>query len=189
MLRRLLLLALLGAAMACSNLAVKSDYDPGVDFSGYRTFDWLEPPVREEPTADPAAEGADPFVQNSLLDGRVRRAVERELEARGYRRPEPGARPGFRLRYRMLLKDRMRITSSGGPYYAGGPSPYVYGGGTYISSVPYQEGTLVIDVIDAESAQIVWRGWAVGPTDDRSYTEAEVGAVVKRILDRFPPEG
>jgi hypothetical protein len=70
-------------------------------------------------------------------------------------------------------------------YYYGGP---YYRGGVY--SYYYQEGTLVLDFIDAESKKLIWRGTA------KAYLEKEqtpeeldkiVNEAVEKILMNFPP--
>ncbi len=50
-------------------------------------------------------------------------------------------------------------------------------------------GTLVIDVIDPVSKELLWRGWAEGALLDvgQSPSQAEVDEIVARVLDRFPP--
>ncbi len=53
-------------------------------------------------------------------------------------------------------------------------------------------GTLVVDVIDGPSGELVWRGWADGALLDVPSAEdldAYVGEVVRKILKSFPPPG
>jgi hypothetical protein len=50
-------------------------------------------------------------------------------------------------------------------------------------------GTLVIDVIDPASNELLWRGWAEGALFDvrTGPSQEEVDEVVNRVLERFPP--
>lgn len=50
-------------------------------------------------------------------------------------------------------------------------------------------GTLVVDVLDPASRDLLWRGWAEGAFLDRAerQTQEEVIAIVKSVLDHFPP--
>ena len=54
-----------------------------------------------------------------------------------------------------------------------------------------REGTLTLDVIDAGSNSVVWRGSALtaltGGGDSRAR-EARIQDAVRRILERFPPQ-
>lgn len=173
----------------CSTLRVKSDYDREFDFSRLHTFAWLDPPVRSEPESGPMSELIDPFARNSILDKRVRQAVERELLARGYRKGGDG-RAEFRLQYFVIIKDRTKIRSYPRATYGyyGGPYGYGYGAGWGgVSSYNYKEGTLILDVIDSRTNMLAWRGWAVGVNRDGYYTDAKVGEAVKLVLDQFPP--
>jgi hypothetical protein len=137
----------------CSTLRVKSDYDKEFDFSRLHTFTWLDPPVRSEPESSPMDDLVDPFARNSILDKRVRQAVERELLARGYRKGGDG-RAEFQLQYFVIIRDRTKIRSypRAGYGYYGGPYRYGYGAGWGgVSSYNYKEGTLILDVIDSRT--------------------------------------
>jgi hypothetical protein len=105
----------------CAHLRVETDYDTDLDFSQFRSFTWLEPPVTVEPSESPVDELVDPFEKNTLLDKRVRQAVERELLARGYGLA-PDGRSEFELQYHVLLKDRTKIRSYSSGYSMRGPA-------------------------------------------------------------------
>jgi hypothetical protein len=187
--RALALSASLLLVWSCSHLRVDTDYDTEVDFSKFHSFTWLEPPVTSEPSESPVEDLIDPFEKNSLLDKRVRQAVEQELLARGYRRAADG-RSEFQLQYHVILKDRMKVRSYPYAHYGYRSYPYGYGGAVGgVSSYNYKEGTLIIDIVDASTRQLAWRGWAVGVNRAGYYTDEKVGAVVNAVLARFPPEG
>jgi len=172
----------------CSTLRVRTDYDKEFDFSQLSTFAWLEPPVRSEPETSPMDDLVDPFAKNSILDKRVRQAVERELLARGYQQGGDG-RSEFQLRYFVILKVRMKIRSHSRGYYGYYGRPYGYGAGVGdVSSYNYKEGTLILDVIYSKTNMLTWRGWAVGVNREGYYTDEKVAEAVKQILDRFPPQ-
>ena len=169
-------------ALGCQSLQVQVDFDESVDFVGRTTYAWLEPPVVEVPASE--GEAPDPFERNSLLDGRVRAAVERGLEAKGFSPSEED--PSFRLQYYVVLRERTKIRPSGGVYYGGLYGPY-YGSLGGSTSYDYQEGTLILDFIDADTGRIAWRGWAVGTNRQGYYDQARVDEAIGKILARFPP--
>ena len=176
------LVALLGLSGCASR--IRSDFDRDVVFSHYHTFDWLAPPVRaseEELRAD--LEG--PFMRNSLLDKRIRAAVNRNLEARGFRYLE-GGESDFRLNYHVTFKDKLIGSGANfgyfGHYYRRG-----FSSGFNWSVRQYQEGTIIIDIVDRATDQLVWRGWLTGRNADGNYDEAEISRAVDKILKRFPP--
>lgn len=54
----------------------------------------------------------------------------------------------------------------------------------------YDEGTLVVDLVDPRAQTLVWRGWAEssfeGAIDDQAWMEARIDEAVARILERLP---
>ena len=163
---------------------VRSDFDREAVFAYYNSFDWIAPPVRaseEGMQSDP--EG--PFARNSLLDKRIRAAVNGNLEARGFRYLESGE-PDFRLNYHVTFKDNLVGSGSDfgyfGRYRRGG-----FSSGFNWSVRQYQEGTIIIDIVDRAKDQLVWRGWMTSRNRDGNYDEAEINRAVSQILVHFPP--
>jgi hypothetical protein len=55
----------------------------------------------------------------------------------------------------------------------------------------YEEGTLILDLIDPNGMRLIWRGTATTPLDESAgprQREATVNEAVESILKRFPPE-
>ena len=54
----------------------------------------------------------------------------------------------------------------------------------------YEAGTLVVDIIDAHTNLVIWRGWAQesieDELDDPDQMEATIEEAVTRMLARFP---
>jgi hypothetical protein len=75
------------------------------------------------------------------------------------------------------------------------PVDYGYGLGSWpgasdVRLSRYEEGTLMLDVIDNASNELVWRGAAQARIDpNRSPQERTelINRAVREILDRFPP--
>jgi hypothetical protein len=167
-------------ALGCSTIRVWTDFDHSASFDDLARYAWLEPPK---------VENVSPFADNTLLRKRVREAIEQELAARGFQRVETPEEADFITTYSVELSEVIRDDGSVG-YGAGGY--YGYGGlGVYSSPGirNYQESTLVIDVLAAESGALLWRGWANGLTDtrDKSRGDKRIERGVKKILDEFPP--
>jgi hypothetical protein len=177
------IVAALSSLSGCASRA-RYDYDREIAFSHYRTFDWIAPPVRaseEEINSDP--EG--PFARNSLLDKRIRAAVNEHLEARGYRY-EDGGEPDFRLNYHVTFKDK--LAGSGSEFgYASRYRRGAFSSGFNWSVRQYQEGTIIIDIVDRSKDQLAWRGWMTSRNRDGYFDEPEIARAVRTILTRFPP--
>ena len=78
------------------------------------------------------------------------------------------------------------------PFY--GYPYYGYGAGTGARVRVRQslESTLVLDVVDTGTDQVVWRGWASDRLDrhpDPESVQRFVGEAVAKLLEGFPPDG
>jgi len=179
-------LAVLACLGGCSpSITVQSDYAPEVDFSALHTFAWL-PPAH--------APGADPRVRSSILAGRVRRAAVADLKAKGYVEVAPNAEPDFYVAYRAAVDDKINVRST--PTYYGyhgwWGSPVAMGSQTTVHQ--YELGTLIIDIVDRERDDLIWRGSGqakLRKSDKRSSAERDrdMADAVKAILEDFPPTG
>lgn len=171
----------------CSSVPVSSDYNVEYSFDQARRYAWLEP----------RSEGADPRIQNDLVDARVRRAVDDQLRARGLSRADAPDQADLLVTYHMGQEEKLDVRTFRshfgyypcwhcyGPYW--GPS-WGYGDDLWVTE--YTQGTLVIDLIDARSRKLVWHGTAERrmpgfktPAD----RDAWVRETVTAILERFPP--
>jgi hypothetical protein len=57
-----------------------------------------------------------------------------------------------------------------------------------IDLVKIREGMLVLDIIEADSNRVVWRGTAVGLIGDPSKRQEAIEGAVGRLLQNFPPK-
>lgn len=184
--RAALLLVLLAALAAGCATSRNVEYDDDVAFEDFQTFAWA-PPERTEVE--------DPVLDSGLLDRRVAKAVRDTLSDRGFREVEP-EEADFVVSYHTSSRERavspnVRVHLSYGvgyPYYPAwyGSRHYPYQP-YYADSRSYQEGTLIIDVVDREKEELIWRGWRSGEVRQSRYSEEQVREQVRRILADFPP--
>ena len=206
---RFLSVFLVSVLMAgCTTIAVQRDYDEQASFDGYQTFSWIP--------AKNTQDVPGPYRDDRLLDKRIRQAVARSLVAQGYTE-QSNSTPDFYVVYRVGLEEKTRNVSFDSGYYGyagygygfygyphrgyysfrrsffgyrglGYGYPYYGGGpGHYGAVTTYTEGTLVIDIIDAKTDELVWRGSAVSPMSDETYDAKEINKAVEKILEEFPP--
>ena len=173
----LFVIHLLVILAACSSHQVGYDYDRGADFSRYRTYAWVS--GTQEATGDKR-------LDTSLVNARIRAAVDAQLRAKGYTASSNGP-PDFLIAYHAGLKDMMKGAST--QNYIGDRA---HGTFTTISDIqPYREGTLTIDIVDAASRQLVWQSSAkadVDPGLGPEERDARVNNVVRAMLAHFPPQ-
>ncbi|NJO03098.1 MAG: DUF4136 domain-containing protein [Bacteroidia bacterium] len=82
----------------------------------------------------------------------------------------------------MKVEDKQETQSwNSGPYWWW----YAYPRNTYTRN--YEEGTLIVDLVDARTNKLVWQGWAVGEINYASdrYKE-ELARKVAQIFAEFP---
>jgi hypothetical protein len=149
--------------------------DRGLDFSRYRTFDWGI--ADELPTGDPRLD------ENPYFNDRFMGAVERGLATRGLALTDAGS-PDLRIHYHASVSRRLDASRLDAEYGD------CVGEGCPTGVVEYEAGTLVLDVIDARTDRLVWRGWARDSIEDvlgdRDRLERMIDDAVARMLQRLP---
>jgi hypothetical protein len=169
--------AVLLCISGCATIRIDTDYDPAADFTRLRTYAWQP---------HPTGAGGDPRINNDLLDARVRTAVDRVLQARGYQ-PSGEADPDFRVSYIVTVDTKTDIHTVPVSYYGWGWWGFA-ATETYVDR--YEQGTLILDVIDASSNKLIWRGSAAARVVEDStpaHRTQRVNEAVEKILERFPP--
>lgn len=181
------LIILLGFS-GCSSLSVNYDYNQQTDFTKYKTYDWL--PFPKDLDA------------SELSRARFITAVENNLAEKGF--TQNSSKPGLVIATHYGKESKVDITNWGysyapNSYYAGygyrHPGRYGYAGGYAttggVSVYEYEQGTLILDFVDANSKQLIWRATAKGIISPASTPEKQtkkVNNAVKKILESFPPE-
>lgn len=160
---------------ACAPLSVGADFNVRTDFSGYRTFDWG--PADALPTGDPRLDN------NPFFNERFHEAVERNLVARGLQKAttEP---PDLLVHHHVAIQQRVDT------YAIDREHGYTYGeSGTQVRE--YEQGTFIIDIAEADTKTVIWRGWAVtdveGVIGDRERLARLIDESVTKLLAQFPP--
>lgn len=177
------MVGLFASLSACSGIKTNYDYDPGIDFSPYRTYAWMQIPT----------ESRDPRI-TSLADSRLKTAADAALQAKGYRKVESGE-PDFWVGYYLALDDRVdyqTVNTYWGPGWGYGRYGGYYGGmGTsQTTRRDYTVGTLVFDFFDNDTRELIWRGTAEGElrqSRDVEERAERTNEVVNKVLANFPP--
>ena len=175
--------AVLALAVGCAGPELHFDYDVRANYQSYHTFDWYAASKADQ------AKGAG--AQSSIMDTRVRRAVEAELTARNFRK-ETTADPDFLVTYYPSYQPRQghRPHVGLGLGFGGrglGLGVGVAGGGGQTRG---KIGSIVLEIQDFKSHQVVWKAVAEEVLDDTLNPEdsdQDVAKAVKKLLERFPP--
>jgi hypothetical protein len=164
----LVLLFALGTAFAQQ---VKTDFDHQANFTQYKTYSW-----QEVKTADP------------LWESRIKSAVDAQLVLKGWTRLDNGGDVSL-VAIRTTQTQRTLQTFYDG--FGGGWRWRGFGGMGEATTTEqdYKEGTLVLDIYDAKTKQLIWRGSAEDTVSNNAEkNEKNLDKGVEKMFKKFPPE-
>ena len=124
------------------------DYDKNADFGSYKTFKWVD-------TEATSVDDSSPSMHRLIRALIMKRLVEGGLK-------KVDDNPDLNVTYHTNEHDVLRMNTTQYRYhYSAGwwVSPY-WGSGMDITS--YSQGTLIIDIWDPKTEEIIWRGAVVG---------------------------
>ena len=166
--------------MGCASDPTTSTVDPTVDLGKYETYAFLQ---------DLAT---DKEQYASLESSFLKKAVARELDARGLRQSE---NPDLLINFSIETQEKIRSTPTASPGVYGGigydPFYDVYydgWGATHSTRIDqYTEGRLNIDAIDAAAKKLVWQGSTSGriTKKDMQNMEETLDAAVVEIFNKL----
>ena len=176
--RRLLTaLALTAFAAGCAAMTVSSHIERNVNFAEYVTYDWGPPD--NLPVGDPRLDN-NPFFHDYLQG-----AIEKRMAAKGYERAVSGT-PDLLIHYHASVNQKLDVYTVDNRY------GYCYGN-CEPQITDYEQGTLVIDVVDTRTSKVIWRGWSQdtmnGVIDNQRRLEEQVEEGVTRMMVLLPKGG
>jgi hypothetical protein len=150
---------------------VKTDYDRSANFSQYKTYSW-----QKVQTQDP------------LWVDRIKEAVNADLTAKGLTPVESGG--DIAIIAMETTKNQQTLNT----FYDGfgGGWGWRWGGGLGDATTTvdnYKVGTLVVDLFDAHTKQLLWRGSSSDTLSDKSDKNIKnLDKGVQKMFDHFPPD-
>lgn len=169
------LLLMAGLAQA-QNVTVDADKKLNTDFSKYKTYAWTS-------QVDSKLDEGYYFLNDLVLKDRIRNAVRFAMDGRGYKFSRQS--PDLLVNFRVFEKP---TTIKG---YTGYGTTYF---GTNEVREPEDQttfnvkaGSLILNLVDTKTGQVVWRGLASGLTNDNGFDRQEnkIKQAVNLIFDKF----
>jgi hypothetical protein len=157
------------AASASFAAEVKTDYDRSTDFSQYKTYSWEKVQTKDQLWVD-----------------RIKQAVNSALAAKGWTQVPSGG--NVAIVAIEMTKNQQTLNT----FYDGFGGGWRWGGGFGDSTTTvdnYKVGTLVVDLFDANSKKLIWRGSSsdtLSNKSDKNIKEVDKG--VQKMFDHFPPD-
>lgn len=159
-------------AVNASAQQVKTDYDRNANFGQYKTYSW-----------------AHVKTQDPLLVERIQSAVNSALAAKGWTQVESGGDVSV-VAIEMTRNQQTLNTFYDG--FGGGWGWRRFGGGGFgeatTTTETYKVGTLVVDLFDAKTKQLAWRGSSsdtLSNNSDKNIRNLDKG--VEKMFKKFPP--
>src|SRR6266403_4260704 len=149
---------------------VQTDFDHQANFAQYKTYSWQE--------IKPGA---------SLWDSRIKDAVNAQLEAKGLAQVADGGDIAI-VAIKTSQTQRTLQTfydGLGGGWRWRGMGGF---GQSTTTEQDYKQGTLVVDLYDAKTKQLIWRGSAQDTLSDKATkNEKNLDKGVAKMFKAFPP--
>ena len=169
------------ALSACSSMKTSSDYDPKVDFSEVKTYAWIERKTQETV-----------YHLDGLMDQRVRSAVDRQLQLKGLTKVTANSADVL-VNYLTKIDKKINVDSFNSSF---GYHPYygsAWGSGMVVQTRvrEYEVGTLILDLVDRKSGQLIWRGSVADTLRNKSTPEQRtevINTAIMEMLSNYPPK-
>jgi hypothetical protein len=160
------------ALLACNVMLaqdVSTNSMPGTDFSKYHTYKWV------------TIEGAS--YPNQILDAQIKGSVDSQLAAKGLTKTD-GEQADLLIGYQVSISQQKQWNAygTGGMRWGGGM-------GSATSST-INIGTLVLDMYDPTTKQLVWTGRAtktIDPNNSQEKKQKNLDKAMVKLLKNYPP--
>lgn len=178
-LRLLVSIFAVAIVFSCNTLKVTSDYDRAANFSQYKTF-----------MIDSLKTSA---AVSQLNQDRLINAVRASLIQKGL--TENQTDPDLLVSIATILKNKQSVSSNTDFYgYGGAYRPWVWGGGMGVTGYTtynvqdYTDGSLIINIADAKTKNLIWEGIGNKEIDSPlKDPDTQIPAAVTSIMKNFPP--
>jgi hypothetical protein len=177
----LLVAAILLFAASAFAQDVSFNFDMTADFTKYKTYHWEKHPNSKD--------------LDDLTMSQLGAALDAELAKKGLTKKTDG-NSDLAIVYQVAVKQEKELStfSSGystGPGWGGGYGGFYGGTSTSTTSVyTITKGTLALDMYDASSKKLVWRGIATKTLDVDAKPEKRQKNMAKgseKLLKKYPP--
>jgi hypothetical protein len=160
-------------AATASAQQVKTDYDRGANFAQYKTYSWAQVKTKDALDVD-----------------RIKSAVNAALAAKGWSQVDSGGDISI---VAMEITSNQQTLNTLYDGFGGGWGWRRFGGGGFgeatTTTETYKVGTVVVDLFDSKTKQLVWRGSSsdtLSNNSDKNIKNLDKG--VQKLFQHFPPQ-
>lgn len=181
--KNLILLGLL--TMLSSVVFANTSQREVLENAPFKTYNWIVPDMKTN---------QNPMYSSTYSRQRIQRAFDEALNGKGLVRETKN--PDFLLQFHTYTQ-RVRRNYYGGYPMMGYPAmgwgrfgwgmPYGgYGYGGFPSSTRSTDGTLILDVVDAKTGEIVWQRAISGDVTNPNNLDKRINKGVRKLMKSFP---
>jgi hypothetical protein len=167
-------IAFLFALLTCATTFaqdVQSNSMPGTNFAKYHTYKWV------------TIEGATP--PNQIVDAQIKHSIDSQLAAKGLTKTDSD-NADLDIGYQVAVDQEKQWNA----YGTGGGLRWGGGMGTATQST-INVGTLVLDMYDPATKQLVWTGRAtktLDPGNSQEKKQKNLDKAMQKLLKNYPPK-
>ena len=144
-----------------------TDFDPSTDFAKFKTFQ-----IRQGQIETKAPELNSPLTRKKIED-----SIRTQLVAKGLR--EVQNRPDLVVNFRFGAADQRQVAS-----LAAGR----WGRGRRLETLRFTEGTLIVNLMDPDGRELVWRGIYRDDESSPGKISNKLPDDIKKLFSDFPPK-
>jgi len=144
---------------------------PGTDFTKYHTYKWV------------TVEGASH--PNQIVDAQIKASIDSQLGAKGLTKTQSD-KADLYIDYQVSVSQQRQWNA-----YGTGMGFRFGGGMATATSSTIDIGTLVLDMYDPSSKQLVWSGRAtktIDPNNSQEKKQKNLDKAMQKLLKNYPPK-
>ena len=165
---------LVGSSAALAQ-SVDTDHDPSVDFTKYHTYVWVDGKTKAQP----------------LNHERIVNGIDAQLAAKGWKKVDSQDAADAVLIYNISSQQERTLSTM----YSGVGGSWGYGGWGHVgmgSTTTYENvytvGTMILDIYDAKTQKLLWRGTASDTIPEKaSSLTKKIDKAITKLFKKFPP--
>lgn len=149
---------------------VKYNFMPGTDFSKYHTYKWVT-----------IEGGGHP---NQIVDAEIKQSVDSQLASKGLTKTDSD-KADLYVGYQIAVDKEKQWSGYG---MGGGIR---WGGMATATSSTISVGSLVLDLYDPATKQLVWSGNAtktIDPSSNQEKNQKNLDKAMQKLLKNYPPK-
>lgn len=174
---KLLFTAVLALVLSGCASNVRTDFDAGAAFTSYSSWDFA-----------PAKDVGDGYV--SLDGGRIRAAIERAMALENLEKVTAD-QADLLVTWQIVTEERLERYGSGFGFGLGfGTGNFGWGLSAPAPIEKVQEGKLVVELVDSDSKQVVWRSASRRYLNESQSSESRqelINEIVRDMFAEYPP--